>query len=116
MSGLVTRIGAWAVITVVSSPSPTDGAAGSAVDWGLLQPTPNFLDSYTRGFDQGRRIAADRAAARAARDTEQQRRVRAQAAGRMIADGKCQDARSYALLEGDLDLALQVARLCPYAP
>jgi hypothetical protein len=131
MSGLVMglRRAALAVIAAAATTVASESQAGSAIDWGLLQPTPNLLDSYTRGFDQGRKIAAARAAQQAeagrreaettgamARDADQQRQVRARAAGRMIADGKCRDARSYALLEGDLDLALQVAKLCPYAP
>lgn len=33
--------------------------------------------------------------------------------GGLIADGKCDDARRYALRSGDLDLAEHVARLCP---
>jgi hypothetical protein len=130
MGGLVMglRSAALAVIAAAATSVANGSEAGSAIDWGLLQPTPNLLDSYTRGFDQGRKIAAAPAAQQAAaerRDAEttgamaradQQRQVRARAAGRMIADGKCQDARTYALLEGDLDLALQVAKLCPYAP
>jgi ATPase subunit of ABC transporter with duplicated ATPase domains len=126
-----------AAITLASATVATEGKAGSAIDWSLLQQPPNFLESYTHGYDQGRKIAADRAAARAAqaaelqaeaerrdaetsrttaRDAEQQRQERVRAAGRMIADGKCPDARAYALTEGDLDLAVQVAKLCPYAP
>lgn len=139
MNGMLARarVGALAVIAVASTTAPAESRAESAIDWGLLQQPPNLIDSYTRGYEVGRRMAADRAAARSAqaaeqqaeaqrqdaevsramaRNAEQQRQMRAQAAGRMIADGKCQDARSYALAEGDLDLALQAAKLCPYAP
>jgi hypothetical protein len=129
MSGRIAglRIGALAVIAGASTVA-TEGKAGSAIDWSLLQPPPNFFESYARGFEQGRAIAAGRAARAAARQAEATRQDvdgsraralkegRARTAGRLIADGQCQDARSYALTEGDLDLALQVAKLCPYAP
>ena len=36
----------------------------------------------------------------------------AQAAGKLIAKGKCREALSYALVEGDLDLAKKVKGLC----
>jgi regulator of protease activity HflC (stomatin/prohibitin superfamily) len=122
------------MVAALTTATAAQGGVESGIDWGLLQPPPNFMDSYTKGYELARKMAADRAAAQAAqqqaeadrqdaeatrakaRDAEEQRQTRARSAGRLIADGKCQDARSYALTEGDLDLALQVAKLCPYAP
>ena len=112
-------------------------AAGSSIaqerfgglDWGLLK-TPDFAGDYVRGYEQGQRLAADRAAAQAAQakagaetaqravDAERAARERlegldrAREAGRLIAAGRCPDARAYALGEGDLDLATRVTVFC----
>jgi uncharacterized protein YqfA (UPF0365 family) len=122
------------MVAALTTATAAQGGAESGIDWGLLQPPPNFMDNYAKGYELARKMAADRAAAQVAqqqaeaerrdteaarataRNAEEQRQVRARTAGRLIADRRCPDARSYALTEGDLDLALQVAKLCPYAP
>jgi len=43
-------------------------------------------------------------------------RERKKTVGRLIADGKCEDARQVALKAGDLDLAARVIQLCVPAP
>lgn len=45
----------------------------------------------------------------------QQSQLRAQNAGKLIAANKCDEAKTYALNEGDLPLATQVAALCQTA-
>jgi hypothetical protein len=121
------RIMAAALAVLSASAS---AAAAEGIDWGLLQPPPNFVDSYQHGYELGRKMAAERTAERQAaadqlhaeaaraaeQDAERLKQARAQSAGRMIAADRCQEARSYALDQGDLDLALQVAKLCPFAP
>jgi hypothetical protein len=65
--------------------------------------------------EQERALQAEQEArAEAARgeDAEQQRQMRARDAGQMIAAGHCDDARTFALQEGDLGLAAQIADLC----
>lgn len=60
---------------------------------------------------------ADRAQAATATEenAEHDRQARSQQAGQMIAAGQCDQALSYALNMGDLDLATKVKTLCPAA-
>jgi len=98
---------------------------GGRIDWGLLK-TPDPVGAYAKGYQLGQRMAADRAA-QARADAEAGQRAaesdqalrdrqlqadRAKEAGRLIASGRCGDARAYALDEGDLDLATRVTALC----
>ena len=131
MRGLFAKAGGLAVIATVMATAAAARTNGQSPDWGLLRQPPNFVESYLRGYELGRRTAISGTTAPAARtphhqvkrglrgaiadpDAERQAQARAQSAANMIAGGKCQDARSYALTESDLDLALQVAKLCPY--
>ena len=43
---------------------------------------------------------------------EEQRQLRAQNAGKLVAANKCDEAKAYALNEGDFELANQVAKAC----
>jgi hypothetical protein len=45
-------------------------------------------------------------------DAASERAVRAKEAGRLIASGHCDDARTYALDQGDFDLASRVVSFC----
>lgn len=47
---------------------------------------------------------------------EHAKQKRYETAGKLIAAGQCDEARSFALTSGDLDLAERVAGLCPVQP
>jgi hypothetical protein len=131
MRGLFAKAGGLAVTAAVMATSAAARTSEQSLNWGLLRQPPNFVESYLRGYELGRRAAGGGTTAQTARtprqtarrglqeaiadpDAERRKQARAQSAANMIAGGECQDARSYALTEGDLDLALQVAKLCPY--
>lgn len=104
----------------------------SGVDWSLLQqpqaPQPSIMESYALG----QQIAARRAEARAAEqqsqalaaqqasqehdqataDLERETRI---AVGKLLAAGRCDEARSMALFDGQIDLAKQVVDYCASA-
>ena len=67
---------------------------------------------------RARAVAEQQAAAAKAQadNAAQQRQFRAQNAGQLVAAGKCDEARAYALSEGDFPLADQVAHACSLAP
>jgi len=82
---------------------------GPGVDWSLLQPQSDLDLSAMAQAQQAQRQA----------QVEKQQRVdaaiavaRAQAAGRLVAEGKCDEARASALNAGDFMLAQQVAEAC----
>lgn len=101
-------------------------AIGQGVDFTPLSHPPDYAGSYANGYAQGRQMAADRAArqqaqaaaqqdaearAAAARDYQNARK-RASEAGRLIAAGRCDDARTLALNDGDFELASRVTSFC----
>ena len=101
-------------VFVLSASGAAGQEGGGYIDWGMLK-TPDPAGAYTRGYELGQRMAADRAA-QARADAEGAERAagaaRAKEAGRLIASGRCADARAYALGEGDLDLATRVTAFC----
>jgi len=74
-------------------------APQSRLDWSLAQPR---VDSEAEAANS---IAAQRHADLAAA-------ARAKAVGKLVADGRCDDARKLALRGGDFALAQQVAEAC----
>jgi hypothetical protein len=104
----VVRIGlcTLAALAVVVGHTAAQERSGG-LDWSLLR-TPDYAGAYTKGYELGQRLAADRAAAR----DKQRREDRARAVGRLIAANRCDDARAYALGEGDLELAGRVSAYC----
>lgn len=95
-------------------------------NFGLLR-TPDFAGNFANAYEQGQRVAAERAReqrarAEALRENEdraaawreaEDRKMRSINAGQLIAAGHCDEARAGALNSGDLDLAAHVAALCP---
>jgi hypothetical protein len=114
-----------AVIAIALTACAGRATAQAAINWGSLK-TPDFFDSYMKGYEQGQRLAAARAAqardnAQAAQNLADADRVarerqragdRASMAGGLIASGHCSSARAYALYEGDFDLATRVTAFC----
>lgn len=72
----------------------------SQTDRAPAAPAPR-RDAFRESYDFATRSA----------DASRQQRLR-QRVGRLIADGKCDDARKVALKAGDLDLAERVPQLC----
>jgi len=104
-----------------SAPSQAQG-----VNWGLAQPPPNYSNTYAEAYQRGQAIAAERqrqrqaladqAAADArqeqAREASYEQNQRYVHAGQLIDSGHCDEAKSFALQSGDLDLGAKIAALC----
>jgi len=86
-------------------------------------PDPNaFQRGYQNGALMGQQMTNAIEAARQRRAQQQatqeqiDRANRQREAGNMVAEGKCAEAKSYALREGDFELAHGVDEACAQAP
>jgi hypothetical protein len=95
-------------------------AAAPSIDWGILKPQQGdpFMDGFERGRrekEQRERLASERAHSQL---LEQERKskeaalIAGRTAGKMVADGDCEGAESYALTEGFIELAKSVKDYC----
>jgi multidrug efflux pump subunit AcrA (membrane-fusion protein) len=107
-----------------TNPGITDPYAGqaAAAQQNFFQSQQNqqaqfYANMRALAAERQAREQADEAQAATAqeRNAEQQREFRAQNAGRLVAVGKCDEAKTYALSEGDFALANQVATACSSA-
>lgn len=109
-----------AVLALSHAPAAAHGSSGLHVDWNLLKPR-DFAADYARGYEKGRRRARERP--RAVTDGGEQaprapapdlalRAERRRQADALIAAGHCDDARNDALVEGDLDQATRITKVC----
>lgn len=109
----------------VWSSAPCAPSAPPQVDPSLLQ-TPGFTRSYVNGYMFGQRIAAEREAIQQQQDAareqirldaerlaQRDRKEHATQAEKMIASGKCPEAKQMALLNGDLALVKRIDGVCP---
>lgn len=110
--GQTTTCTNWYNTTTCNTPPQAPG-----VNWGILQSQPQ--QSVMGAYQQGRAIAQERAnqqaamAQQQANDIEAQRQGdRNQRVGSLVAAGRCQDALTTALNEGDFSLAGQVKNVC----
>jgi len=74
-----------------------------------------FAQGFNESIERQGGFAAIRERHRERRE-EHDRQARYAKAGKLINDGKCPEARSFALTSSDLDLAQRVAGLCPAQP
>ncbi len=109
----------------VWSSAPCVPSAPPPVDPSLFQ-TPGSIKSYVNGYVFGQRIGAEREAIQQQQDAaREQIRLGAERlaqrdrdehlmeAQKMIAAGKCPEAKRMALLNGDLALLKRIDGLCP---
>jgi len=97
------KLGAAATVALTMAASP----AANAQHFTTLAPPTDDNNSFgILGYiDHWKRVKADKQSA-----------LRSQNAAHMISENRCADARSYALGEGDMALATQVATICPAGP
>ncbi len=137
-SGALVIVAAFALPASAQTPASCDTVWNSApcitsapapVGDPSLPQTPGSVKSYVNGYVFGQRIAAQREAIQQQEEAAREQfrlqadRLRqrdhdehAAQAGKMIAVGKCSEARRMAVINGDLALAKQIDGLCPDPP